>query len=147
VPPGEASAIARRLNQQFSGEDIHVIVPGPATITALQLVSAEESWRTRLELENLVSDFRGLAHALTERFDRGTLDEEVWRAFEHGPHRRFENLETGVVVEAHSHLPDKIDPYFLLHFAETAGHYPGVLSVCVHGFHDMCRLLELAGVR
>jgi hypothetical protein len=147
VPEGAASAIARRLNQQLTGENIHVIVPGAATITALQLVSVEEARRTRPELETLVSEFRGLAHALAERFDRGTLDEDVWWADEHGEHCCFENLDTGVIVEAHIDCPDKVDPYFLLRFAESTGRYPGILGVCVHGFHDMCRLLEMAGVR
>ncbi|GAA2416422.1 hypothetical protein GCM10010191_28530 [Actinomadura vinacea] len=146
VPEGKASAIARKLNQRLVGEDVHVIVPGPATITALQLVSAEDARRTRPELETLLADFRGLAHTLIKQFNQGTLDEEVWWAFEHGEHCCFENLETGLIVEAHTDFPDTVDPYFLLRFAETTGRYPDVLSACVHGFHDMCRLLEMAGV-
>jgi hypothetical protein len=147
VPEGEASAIATRLNQRLAEEDIHVIVSQPTTITVFQLVSAEEARRTLPELATLVTDFRGQAHTLTKQFDQGTLDEEVWWAHEHGEHCRFENLKTGVIVEANIDFPDKVDPYFLLLFAETTGRYPGVLTACVHGFHDMCRLLEMAGVR
>lgn len=147
VPEGEASAIATRLNQQLAEEDIHVIVPHPTTITVFQLVSVEEARRTLPELATLVTDFLELTRALTKQFDQRTLDEEVWSADEHGAHCRFENLETGVIVEADIHSPDEVDPYFLLLFAETMGRYPGVLTACVHGFHDMCRLLEMAGVR
>ncbi|MCX4846935.1 hypothetical protein [Streptomyces sp. NBC_00893] len=147
VPEGEASATTRRLNQQLAGQDIRVFVSGPTTCTALQLVDAHEARRTRPELETLIADFRGLAHTLTETFELDTLDENVWWASPHGEHCRFENLETGVIVEAHIHAPDSIDPYFLLRFAETTGRYPGVLDACVHGFHDMSRLLEMAGVQ
>ncbi|MFF1348972.1 hypothetical protein ACFVZJ_23800 [Streptomyces sp. NPDC058322] len=147
VPEGEASATAERLNEQLAGRDIRVFVSGPTTCTALQLVDAHEARRARPELETLVADFRGLAHTLTQRSELGTLDENVWWAAPHGEHCRFENLETGVVVEAHTHAPDSVDPYFLLRFAQTTGRYPAVLDACVHGFHDMSRLLELAGVR
>lgn len=147
--PDQARAIARRLNQQLSGEDIHAFVTrvgsGYATIAALQLVGADEARRTRTELDRLLGDFRGLARTLVQRFEQGTLDEEVWWADPHGEHCRFENRETGVIVEAHTEVPDKIDPYFLLRFAETTGRYPGVLGACVHDYHDMCRLLEMAG--
>ncbi len=146
VPEGEAPAIARRLNRRLAGEDVPVIVPGPGTITALRRGGAEEARRTGPELETLLADFRGLARTLVRRFGDGTLDERVWWPFPHGEHCRFENLETGVIVEAHVDAPDRIDPYFLLLFAETTGRYPAVLTACVHGFHDMCRLLETAGV-
>ena len=149
--PDEARAIARTLNQQLAGEAIHVFLTRVgseyATIAALRLVGADEARRTRPELETLVADFRGLARTLIQRFEEGTLDEEVWWADPHGEHCRFENRETGVVVEAHIEAPDTIDPDFLLCFAETTGGYPGVLAACVHDFHDMCRLLEMAGVQ
>lgn len=144
MPGGEVSAIARRLREELAGESIHVFVAGPETVTALQLVSAEEARRTYPELEALVADFRELARGLVRQLDEGTLDEGVWWAFPHGEHCCFENLETGVIVDAHTDDPDRIDPYFLLRFAETSGGYPGVIGACVHGFHDMCRLLELA---
>ncbi|MFD0854643.1 DUF6896 domain-containing protein [Actinomadura adrarensis] len=146
VPAGEASDIATRLNRQLAGEDIRVIVPGYSTISALRLVSLDEARRVRPELETLVADFRALARTLIEGFTQGALDEDVWWAAPHGEHCRFGNLETGVIVEAHIEVPDAIDPYFLLLFAETTGNYPGVLDACVHGYHDMCRLLETAGM-
>jgi hypothetical protein len=144
VPPGEAPAIAARLNRQLAGEDVRVIVPGDSMISALRLVGTDEARRTRPELEALVADFRALARSLVDRFARGTLDEDVWWASPHGDHCRFENLGTGVIVEAHLEVPEEIDPYFLLRFAETTGRYPRVLDACVHGFHDMCRLLATA---
>jgi hypothetical protein len=147
VPEGEASAIAARLNRRLAEDDIHVGIAQPTAITVFQLVSAAEARRTRPELETLVTDFRGLARALTEQLDHGTLDERVWSVHAHGGHCRFENLVTGVIVEADVDFPGKVDPYFLLLFAQTTGRYPGVLAACVHGFHDMCRLLEVAGIR
>ncbi|MFG3525586.1 hypothetical protein ACGF8B_02485 [Streptomyces sp. NPDC047917] len=146
VPEGEASATAERLNRQLAGQNIRVFVSGPTTCTALRLVDAHEARRTRPELETLVADFRGLAQTLTRSSELGTLDENVWWAAPHGEHCRFENLGTGVIVEAHTQAPDTVDPYFLLRFAETTGRYPAVLDACVHGFHDMSRLLEMAGV-
>ncbi|MFI0354505.1 DUF6896 domain-containing protein [Actinomadura sp. 9N407] len=146
VPTGESIAIAQRLNAQLAGESIRVIVPGPARITALQLVSEEEARRVLPELEALVADFRERARSLTRRFDGGAFTEENWIAWPHGEHCRFENLENGVIVEANIEFPDRVDAYFLLLFAETSRRYPGILGACVHGYHDMYRMLELAGV-
>lgn len=142
VPKGDPSAIAKSLSRQLAEENIRVFVSGSARLTALQLVSAEEAQRVRPELERLITDFRRMAHTLTEQYALGALDEEQWCADPHGEHCRFENRETGILVEAHTEDPDKLDPYFLLVYAETTGHYPTVLTACVHGYHDMSHLLE-----
>lgn len=147
VPGGTASAIAERLNRHIAEQDVHVFASGSAKCTALRLVSTDEAERTRPELEALVTDFRALARTLIRHYEQGTLEEDVWWVHPHGEHVSFDNLDTGVVVEAHVGDPDDLDPYFLLVFAETTGSYPGVLAACVHGFHDMCRLLEVAGLR
>ncbi|MFI0445065.1 hypothetical protein [Actinomadura sp. 6N118] len=134
-------AAVARLNPPLDADDIHTFVSGPSTITAMRLVSRAEAEGVRAELDTLVADFRRLA----QRLASDEPDAAVWHADPHGEHCRYENVATGVVVEVNVEQPDALDPYFLLEFAETSDGYPGVLAACVHGDHDMCRLLELAG--
>ena len=53
----------------------------------------------------------------------------------------------GALVEADVYDPGRIDPYFLLEYARTTGRHDAVADLCVEGFHDMCRLLDVAGYR
>ncbi|MFG1999991.1 hypothetical protein ACGFNU_12660 [Spirillospora sp. NPDC048911] len=134
-------AAVSRLKPSLAAEDIDVFVSGASTITAMRLVSREEAGRARAELDALMADFRRLARQLAA----SEPDPESWHADPHGEHCRFENVATGVVVEVNVEHPDALDPYFLLEYAETSGGYPGVMAACVHGYHDMRRLLQLAG--
>ncbi|GAA3975931.1 hypothetical protein GCM10023085_67920 [Actinomadura viridis] len=161
----EVTAAAAALQERLAADDLIVFNSGSGDgrprLTVVRVVGTEEARRLRPALDALVADFRSLAERLSERFrleiepasDRGetyprrlVVDGEPWQADPHGVHCRFESLESGVVVEAHNRRPGTLDPYFLLLFAETSGRHPEVLSACVEGFHDMSRLLDLAGL-
>jgi hypothetical protein len=156
-----ADAAARALRtalpsdvDAFSSPDLG---EGP-TVTVLQLVTDSQAAAVRPALDALVAEFRQVAGALvgrmraaggdagedfpeTVRFRRAT-----WYLDPHGEHCRFENAATGEIVEVDMDDPDAIDAYFLLLYAQTSGRHGAVLDICVEGFHDMCRLLDLAGV-
>ncbi|MFV2105699.1 DUF6896 domain-containing protein [Micromonospora sp. LOL_015] len=127
----------------------------------LRLVDDEEATRLRPILESLVAEFRRTAAALVEQMRAGTppgsdddtdypesvrYDDATWYLHLHGKHCRFENVASGEVVEANIYVPDAVDPYFLLQYATSAGRHGAVVDACVEGFHDMCRLLDCAGI-
>jgi hypothetical protein len=153
VTTQQASASARRL-QLALGLEVTVFVSqvGRApTLRVLQLADAAQAAAVRPALEDLIAEFREMAAGLVGQME----DEDVesveyrgatWWAHLHGEHCRFENGETGEVVEAQIYMPDRVDPYFLLEYARTSGRHDAVLDVCVEGFHDMCRLLDDMGV-
>ncbi|QQQ73438.1 hypothetical protein IOD16_19235 [Saccharothrix sp. 6-C] len=160
-----ASASARELRASLP-EDLWVFaspgsVSGGPVLVVMRLVGAAQAKELRPALEVLIADFRQCAGALVAALradvlpahDRG--DEHpgeveaagvTWVIEVHGEHCRFEDPVSGVVVEANTYDPDLLDPYFLLLFARTSGRHDAVLAACVHGFHDMCRLLDLAEV-
>lgn len=153
-----AAAAARDL-QSAPGPDVVVFATprgrGPV-LTVLRLVSNDEAASVRPILENLVAGFRRTAEALVEQMRAGTSPEEypesvqygdaTWYLHPHGEHCRFENVVSGELVEANIYAPETLDPYFLLEYAKSAGHYGAVVDACVEGFHDMCRLLDRAGI-
>jgi hypothetical protein len=73
-------------------------------------------------------------------------DDATWCLRPHGEHCQFANAASGEVVEANIYAPDIVDPDFLLDYAKTAGRHTAVVDACVEGFHDMCRLLDCAGI-
>jgi hypothetical protein len=130
-------------------------------LTVLQLASDSEAATVRPALEGLVAEFRLLANALVGQMAAGSssvndLDTDcpesvrcgdaTWYLYQHGEHCRFEDEANGVVVEANVYAPDALDPYFLLQYAKTSGRHGAVVDACVEGFHDMCRLLDHAGI-
>ncbi|MFF5257472.1 DUF6896 domain-containing protein [Actinomadura viridis] len=161
----EVTAAAAALRERLAADDLIVFNSGlddsRPRLTVLRVVGAAEARRLRPALDALVADFQSLEERLSERFhveiepayERGepyprplVVDGVRWQAQPHGGHCRFESIEGGVVVEADVWRPGTLDPFFLLLFAETSGRHPEVLSACVEGFHDMSRLLELAGL-
>ncbi|MEU7587285.1 hypothetical protein AB0A95_13395 [Micromonospora sp. NPDC049230] len=70
----------------------------------------------------------------------------TWYLYPHGEHCQFENSASGEVVEANIYAPDLVDPYFLLQYAKTSGRHGAIVDSCAEGFHDMCRLLDHAGI-
>ncbi|MFD1149627.1 hypothetical protein [Saccharothrix hoggarensis] len=160
VDMSEVSGVARALRAALP-DDLHVIASpggpgGGPRLVVLRLVAEAEAVRLRGDLDRLVTEFRHRAGALVARLhataDSAGHDGEVeefgatWTADEHGEHCRFENVVTGEVVEASVDDPDAVDPYFLLLFAQTSHRHNAVHTACVEGFHDMVRLLDLAGV-
>ncbi|WP_433183465.1 DUF6896 domain-containing protein [Actinoallomurus sp. CA-150999] len=157
------SRLATALRSELARDDLLVLAsPGdPPTIRVIRLVDEHEAHECRAELETLVADFRRLARRLVGRFraevapdwereepDAGRIevDGAEWWLSPHGEHCRFEHLGSGHVVEADVMRPEAVDPGFLLLFAESSGGYAKVRAACAEGFHDMCRMLELAGV-
>jgi hypothetical protein len=117
----------------------------------------------RAALDRLVAEFREVAGALVAelrvvepKWDDAAgaeCPEEIelggitWFVDPHDPHYRFEDAAGGVIVEAHMYDPDRVDPYFLLLYAQTSGRHPVVVAAAPEGFADMCRLLDSAGIR
>jgi hypothetical protein len=137
--------------------------PGGAgpILTVLQLVSDSEAATVRPALEGLVAEFRLLANGLVGQMEAGSssvddldtdypdsvrYNDATWCLHQHGEHCRFEDAGSGVVVEANVYAPDVLDPYFLLEYAKTSGRHGAVVDACVEGFHDMCFLLDRAGI-
>lgn len=152
-----AAEAATRVLRQALGADFTVFCTpggGGAVLTVMQLVSEPEAAALRPLLDALVAEFRHTAAGLVHQMQLADDDEPeavhydgaAWYLYEHGVHCRFENETNGQVVEANMYVPDAVDPYFLLEYAETSGRHGAVLDACVHGFSDMCRLLDLAGI-
>lgn len=135
-------------------------LPGPV-LTVLQLVSDSEAAALRPALECLVAEFRLLANVLVGQMEADSsagsdLETEcpesvrchdaTWYLYQHGEHCTFEDPASGTVVEANIYSPDVLDPYFLLQYAKTSGRHGAVVDACVEGFHDMCCLLDRAGI-
>lgn len=127
----------------------------------LQLVTDSQAASVRRALEDLIAEFRQVARALVHQMEvcaapvsSGDPDypktvrcfNATWCLDPHGEHCRFDNLVSGQVVEANIHARETVDPYFLLLYAETPGRHGAVVDACTEGFHDMCRLLELADI-
>jgi len=109
-----------------------------------------------------VTEFRELGNRLAQQFrphiepayeqndwypDQLVEDDgETWSLYLHGEHCLFTSLKSGTEVEVHTDCPDAIDPGFLLGYAESADRYPEIRAACLEGFHDMSRMLELAGI-
>ncbi|MEU8007449.1 hypothetical protein AB0B66_40350 [Catellatospora sp. NPDC049111] len=164
MPTATATAAALRIALQ---PDVHVIASPGTTghgprLTVFRLVTAAEAETLRPALDRLVTEFRQTASGLVARLraeatrtgDVGECGPEtvlfrdaVWHVDPHGEHCRFEDGASGEIVEAHVDAPDTVDPYFLLLYARTSGRHGAIHDACVEGFHDMCRLLDLAGVR
>jgi hypothetical protein len=158
-----ATAAARVLRTALQPDVAVIASPrarGPI-LTVLQLVSDSEVATVRPALENLVTEFRLVANALVGQLEAGSspvsdLDTDypesvryrdaTWCLHPHGGHCRFENTASGEVVEADVKDPDNLDPYFLLQYAKTSGRHGAVVNACVEGFHDICRLLDRAGI-
>jgi hypothetical protein len=156
-------AIAQALQATLS-PDMRVIAAPPMAgrgpiLTVLQLITDAEAATLRPALQRLLTEFRQLAGALVDQLptgapparedDRGCpesvrVQDTTWYLTPHGEHCRFEDPASGVIVEADMHAPDTVDPYFLLLYAETSGRHDVILDACAEGFHDMCRLLDLA---
>jgi hypothetical protein len=160
-----ASEIARQLRASLP-EDL-LVFASPATVSGgpvlvvLRLITAAEAAELRPALDAVVADFRQRAATLVASlrtdvlpaYDSGVeypgeveADGVRWTIEVHGDHCRFEHPVSGEVVEANIHDPDLIDPYFLLLFTRTSGRHDTIRAACVHGFHDMCRMLDLAGL-
>ncbi|WFE47737.1 hypothetical protein [Verrucosispora sp. WMMD1129] len=169
IPLGEtvtmpvAAAAARSLRIALR-PDVAVFASssgGGPMLTVLQLVSDSDAATVRPALESLVAEFRLVANALvaqmgtyssplsgpdTECPESVRYDDATWYLHPHGEHCQFENAASGEVVETNIYAPDVVDPYFLLQYAKTSGRHSAVVDACVEGFHDMCRLLDRAGI-
>jgi hypothetical protein len=144
----EATAAAQALRNAL-GPDVAVIASpraGGPILRVLRLASDADATAVLPALRLLVAEFRAVARTLVEQLNADDAGPDGWSLYPHGEHCRFENEVTGEVVEAGIHDPGRIDPYFLLEYARTTGRHHAVADVCLEGFHDMCRLLDLAGV-
>ncbi|WP_447006837.1 DUF6896 domain-containing protein [Saccharothrix isguenensis] len=133
----------------------------PPSLKVLRLIDEAEVRRLEGRLEALVAEFRSLAHRLADQFrvhvepacERGAwypdeleVDGETWALHVHGEHCLFTSLGSGTEIDVLTDLPDAIDPWFLLRYAESTGRYPDIGAACTEGFHDMCRMLDLTGI-
>jgi len=158
VPMSAVSAAAAALQRELPRDMlVNPSSLGPV-LHVLQLISDAEAEALRPALDNLLAEYRHAAGALIAlmRAAAGPEEEEypetvdwrdtTWHVHEHGDDCRFYDPDSGETVEAAIWSRDKIDPSFLLLYAETSGRHQPVVDACVHGFSDMCRLLDLAGV-
>lgn len=162
--PMPTAALTARALQVALGPDVVVFASpqgrGPV-LTVLRLVDDEEAARVRPALESLVAEFRRTAEALVKQMRAGMATgsdddtdypesvryrDATWDLYPHGEHCQFVNVASGEVVEASIYAPDSVDPCFLLEYAQSAGRHGAVVDACVEGFHDMCRLLDRAGI-
>ncbi|MEV8436086.1 hypothetical protein AB0425_01820 [Actinosynnema sp. NPDC051121] len=160
-----ASEAARELQASLPEDLLVFASPGTVSdgpvLVVLRLITAKEAAELRPALDVVVADFRRRAGTLVASlrtdvlpaYDSGVeYPDEVevggveWMIEVHGDHCRFKHPVSGEVVEADIHDPNAIDPYFLLLFARTSGRHDAVLAACVNGFHDMRRMLDLAGL-
>jgi hypothetical protein len=158
---------ADRLRAELPDDLLVIVSPGAGSarsplLKALRLVDEADGLRLRDQLQSLVAEFREISNRLALRFrlhvepayEQGDWypdqlvedDGETWSLHIHGEHCRFTNLKSGTEVEVHTDCPDAIDPGFLLGYAESADRYPEIRTACLEGFHDMCRMLELAAI-
>jgi hypothetical protein len=162
----QAQAAADRLRAGLPNNLLVIASPGagsanPPSLTVLRLIDKDDADRLRDQLEALVAEFRERAHQLAAPFrlhiepayeqgawypDRLDVDDETWSLHIHGEHCLFTSLTSGTAIEVHTDRPDVIDPWFLLRYAESSGRYPQIRTACLEGFHDMCRMLDLAGI-
>ncbi|MFI5898237.1 hypothetical protein ACIA5D_49980 [Actinoplanes sp. NPDC051513] len=160
-----ATAAARALSVALQPDVIVIASPSRAgrrsALTVLQLLTDSEAATVRPALEHLVAEFRQVAGELVDQMRAGVAPgsdidgdcpetvrcrDATWNLQPHGEHCRFEDPVSGEVVEANIDAPGAVDPYFLLLYAETSGRHGAVVGACTEGFHDMCRLLDFAGI-
>ncbi|QFZ17224.1 hypothetical protein [Saccharothrix syringae] len=167
VPWSGVPAAAEGLRAGLGADDLLVIAspgagPGrPPSLVVRRLVDRDEARRLRGPLEALVAEFRDLAHRLAVPFrlhvepalvggdeypDELEAAGETWSLHVHGEHCLFAGLVSGREVEVNTDDPDAVDPGFLLRYAESTGRHAEVRAACVEGFHDMDRMLTLAGL-
>ncbi|WP_433567071.1 DUF6896 domain-containing protein [Nocardia sp. CA-151230] len=132
-------------------------------LTVRRLISVDEAMRLRDRLEALVAEYRALAHRLAVLYrehiepagERGEecpnpleIDGESWWWHEHGAHCLFADQgdDTDIEIEVNTYHPDKIDPYFLLLYAESTDRYQDIHTACLEGIHDMDRMLNLTAI-
>ena len=159
-------AAADRLRAELPDDLLVIVSPGSGSarspsLKALRLIDEADGLRLRDQLQALVAEFREISNRLALQFrlhvepayeqgdwypDQLVEDGETWSLHIHGEHCLFTSLKSGAEIEVHTDCPDAIDPGFLLGYAESADRYPRIRTACLEGFHDMCRLLELAAI-
>ena len=97
------------------------------------------------EIQQAVEAYIQACSTLLAEHAEGTLSTE-WSSYPHGGHRRFENSETGQVIEAPlggAPEPEKVDPYFFALYTKSTSSLEVVARLLRHDFHDAARMLDI----
>jgi hypothetical protein len=99
----------------------------------------------KAELNAAIGAYLQACEHLIGAHERGDLPKE-WAAEPHGEHCRFENLQSGHIIEApfprFINPRFDIDPYFFGVFVKTGPGFPLLKKAISHEFHDSLALLD-----
>ena len=114
-------------------------------VTVMPVVPRHEVVERRVEVQRAIEDYQSTCASLVQRYRHGSLPRE-WDAREHGGQCRFENKQTGQIVEAQYGDwadPGRVDPYFFAIFVRTTPGHERVAALVKEDFHDAARILDV----
>jgi len=118
---------------------------GTDWVTVMPVVERATVLAHAREIQQGVEAYIGACSTMLAEHAEGTLSAE-WSSYTHGGHRRFENSETGQVIEAPlggAPEPSRVDPYFFALFAKSTPGLQSVARLLGHDFHDAARMLDI----
>jgi hypothetical protein len=118
---------------------------GTTWVTIMPVVPRRDVIERRTEILAAIDDYRRTCASLVDHYRRGALPPE-WCATEHGGECRFQNGQSGQIVEApFATWKDKVrvDPYFFALFVRTTPGHARVAELIREDFHDGARILDL----
>ena len=112
-------------------------------VTIKQVIESVVISREEAAFRAAVADYQSICTVLVEAHKTRRL-RGGWTASSHGEHIRFENPQTGQVVEAPAEGGDDTspDPGFLWEYLSTTPEFLELAKLLPGGFHDCARMLE-----
>ena len=140
----EAKTLIAHLSNALPSFSVFQSSPtlSPAKVTVLRVISDSAIFTNVARISAAVTDYLLTSQALVEQLRSGT-PAECWQIEEHGAHCRFENTETGQIVEATiAGTNEPIDPYFFSEFVCSSARHSELSLLINHKFHDGARILD-----
>jgi hypothetical protein len=114
----------------------------PAQVTVLGVIADSAILNNVDRISAAVNDYLSTSQALADQLRSGTLA-QCWQIDEHGAHCRFENKDSGQIVEVlMEDTGDPIDPYFFSEFVCSTSRHTELSHLINHKFHDGARILD-----